>query len=126
MKYRLIEANKMAEEMLGQDHPEALYEDPWSRSTFKPEKKITGKSVVWKKKPAEYYGYKYQWLPQPMLKQAVMDVYPDSRAPRYVERKRSRRLLCCPASHPGSETKRNDAVVVSNELSRLDALGKRL
>lgn len=88
VKYRLIEgANKMAEEMLGEDQPEALDEDPWSRSTFKPKEKITGKSVVWKKKPAEYYSYKYQWLPQPMLKQAVLDVYPDSRAPRHVREK---------------------------------------
>lgn len=86
VKYKLIEgANKMADEM--RDEPEAFNEDPWSRSKYKPEKVITGKSVVWKKKPAEYYKYKYQWLPQPMLKEAVLDIYPDSRAPRHVRQK---------------------------------------
>jgi hypothetical protein len=99
INYRLVEgANRLAEEL---DDSVNLDDDPWSRSTYKPKKEYTGKVVVWKKKPPEYYKYKYQWLPQTMLKQSVLDVYPDKRAPTHVRQQAY-----------------NDSISASQDLSR--------
>ncbi len=83
--FRLLEgASKLAAEMRDAES-EAFDDDPWTRSTYTPKKEFSSKVVVWKKKPAEYYKFKYSWLPQPMLKNGVLSIYPDKRKDEYKD-----------------------------------------
>jgi hypothetical protein len=58
---------------------EDVADDPWSRSTYRKEKEIPSRVRVWPKKPKEFYKYRYSWLPQTMLKEAALNVYPETR-----------------------------------------------
>lgn len=52
-------------------------EEMRSRNIYKPKKKIVAKVVVWPQKPLKNYRLKYTWLPQPMLHNAVNNLYYD-------------------------------------------------
>lgn len=47
----------------------------WSRSIYQPKKKIIPKVVVWPKKAPEHYSLKFTWIPQPLVHNAVNNIY---------------------------------------------------
>lgn len=51
------------------------YESVWKRSVFVPKKKIVSKVVVWPKKTPGHYSFKYSWIPQPLVHNAVNSHY---------------------------------------------------
>lgn len=53
-------------------------EEMWrSRSLFKPRKVVEAKVVVWKRPAQKHYKLKYSWLPQPLVHNAVNNLYYD-------------------------------------------------
>ena len=89
-------------------------DDPWSRSTYTPKKEFSSKVVVWKKKPAEYYKFKYSWLPQPMLRNGVLSIYPDKRKDEYKDDSAQEQIIASmsPESQNGIEVKTRRVIVV--------------
>ena len=94
-------AGKLAAEMRDAESQE-FDDDPWSRSTYTPKKEFSSKVVVWKKKPAEYYKFKYSWLPQPMLRNGVLSIYPDKRKDEYKDDSAQEQIIASTMS-PKSE-----------------------
>ena len=53
-------------------------EEMWkSRSLYKPRKVVEPKVVVWKRPAQKHYKLKYSWLPQPLVHNAVNNLYYD-------------------------------------------------
>ncbi|KAJ1441104.1 hypothetical protein B484DRAFT_415253 [Ochromonadaceae sp. CCMP2298] len=51
-------------------------EEMWrSRSTYIPKKEVVAKVVVWPKASRQHYQLKYTWIPQPLVHNAVNDLF---------------------------------------------------
>jgi hypothetical protein len=68
-------------------------EEMWrSRSLFKPRKAIEPKVVVWKRPTQKHYKLKYSWLPQPLVHNAVNNLYYDKTVKDFYSDARKRNV----------------------------------
>ena len=68
-------------------------EEMWrSRSLFKPRKAIEPKVVVWKRPTQKHYKLKYNWLPQPLVHNAVNNLYYDKTVKDFYSDARRRNI----------------------------------